>query len=637
MMLRIPEPNALLALAIGGSLLLVACSRQSAAPPLASTAPAPTTGSDPHSYARPEEVAVRHLDLELTVDFATKTLAGQAALTLDNKGGARQLLLDTRDLTVKSVTLDSGATAQYVLSPAVQFLGQALAIAIEPTTTKVTIAYATKPEAAALQWLSPAQTAGKVHPFLFTQSQSILARTWIPCQDTPGVRMTYNARIHAPQGLLAVMSAENPTVPSADGSYSFQMTLPVPSYLMALAVGDLAFQSLGERSGVYAEPAMVAKAAWELVDTEKMIAAAETLYGPYRWGRYDLLVLPPSFPFGGMENPRLTFATPTILAGDRSLVALVAHELAHSWSGNLVTNATWNDFWLNEGFTVYFEQRIMEALYGRDYSEMLAALSLGELEAEIAEIGATHRDTHLRGNLAGRDADDGVGAIAYEKGYFFLRTIEETVGREKWDDFLRAYFDRHAFHSITTDVFLAELRADVLSKFPGSEEKIMVAAWVDGPGLPANHPQPKSDSLAQADAQIAAWSAGAKATALDTKTWTTQQWLRLLRALPAAEPRLAELDAAFHFTASGNSEILAAWLQKAIGANYEPAYPALDSFLNNVGRRKFLRPLYAELAKTPAGMERAKAIYGKARPGYHSVSVNTVDAILGWPGDSARP
>ena len=287
------------------------------------------------------------------------------------------------------------------------------------------------------------------------------------------------------------MSAENPTAVNAEAVYSFAMPHPVPSYLLALAVGELEFRPLGgsPRAGVYAEPPVVEKAAAEFADTEKMIAAAEALYGPYRWGRYDLLVLPPSFPFGGMENPRLTFATPTIIAGDRSLVSLVAHELAHSWSGNLVTNATWNDFWLNEGFTTYFEMRIMEAVYGREHSEMLAALAHQDLADAVAEAGATSPDTHLRLNLAGRNPDEGVTSIPYDKGYFFLRLIEETVGREAWDAFLRGYFDTFAFQSMDTDGFLAYLREKLLAGRPGVEEKLQIAAWVDGPGIPANCPQ----------------------------------------------------------------------------------------------------------------------------------------------------
>jgi aminopeptidase N len=335
-----------------------------------------------------------------------------------------------------------------------------------------------------------------------------------------------------PADLLVVMSATNPQAKNADGVYRFTMSNPIPAYLLAIAAGDLEFRSLGARSGVYAEPSVIEKAAWELADTEKMIAAAEQLYGPYRWERYDLLILPPSFPFGGMENPRLTFATPTMLAGDRSLVALVAHELAHSWSGNLVTNATWNDFWLNEGFTTYFENRITEAVYGREVSEMNAVLSRNELEEFIA--GAREgRSTWLLADSAGKDPDDAVGPIAYDKGFFFLRALEEAAGRPAWDDFLRRYFDGHAFQSMTTARFVEILKSDLFSKDPSIATKVDVQAWVYGPGLPAGAPRPSSPAFDKVDAELARFAGGTPAKQLATSGWVTQQWQRLIRGLPA--------------------------------------------------------------------------------------------------------
>jgi aminopeptidase N len=429
------------------------------------------------------------------------------------------------------------------------------------------------------------------------------------------------------------MSAENPRQLDPSGVYTFRMPQPIPSYLMALAVGDLEFRELGPRSGVYAEPATVKAAAWELEPTEAMIAAAERLYGPYRWGRYDLLVLPPSFPFGGMENPRLTFATPTILAGDRSLVSLVAHELAHSWSGNLVTNATWNDFWLNEGFTTYFEHRIMEELYGRDQAESLALLSRQEVEQEVARLGPRNADTHLVLALAGRDPDQGMTAVAYDKGYLFLRLIEESVGRERWDAFLGRYFDRFAFQSMTTGRFLEWLQRDLLANTPGTTlASLRADEWLHGPGLPSNAPLPHSDAFARVEAEVERWRAGTPAGELASGDWNTQDRLHFLQQLPhqVDTARLAELDRALGLTASGNSEVLSAWLLYAIDHDYQTAYPAVESFLVRQGRRKFLKPLYEALGKTAAGRERALAIYRKARPGYHAVSVKTVDAILGW-------
>lgn len=586
--------------------------------------------SDPHSFSRPDQVAVRHLALDLTVDFAAKVLTGQATLELDNKAAADSVILDTRGLTIRSVTLDDGSPASYELGPEQGVMGQPLTIRIQPTTKSVRVDYTTSPEAAALQWLEPAQTAGGKQPFLFTQSQAILARTWIPLQDSPGVRFTYEATVHTPRELMAVMSAAgNPAEKTADGVYRFRMPQAIPSYLMALGVGDLAFRSMSARTGIYAEPAVVEKAAWEFDETEKMIVAAEALYGPYRWERYDLLVLPPSFPFGGMENPRLTFATPTVIAGDRSLVALVAHELAHSWSGNLVTNADWSDFWLNEGFTVYFERRILEALYGHDHAEMHAVLALRELRDHLAAVGETSPETHLHQNLKGKDPDDAVNAIAYEKGYFFLRTLETAVGRDRWDAFLRRYFDSHAFQSMTGEAFLAHLA----EQLPEAAQKVDVHAWVDGPGLPAGFSNPTSRAFVGVEAELAKWKAGAPAATLATGDWNTQQRLHFLQNLPAplTHAQLTDLDRTFGLTKSGNSEIQTQWYEIAVKNGYREAYPALENFLLEVGRRKFLRPLYAALAATPEGKDWARGVYSKARPGYHSVAVNTVDSILGWP------
>ncbi len=585
---------------------------------------------DIHSFARPEEAVVRHLALDLEVDFERKQLTGSATLDIESQNGARELVLDTNGLEISRVTLDDGSDAAFTLGEAKPFLGRALTIAITPETRGVKIGYSSSPDAAAVQWLSPEQTAGGEHPFLFTQSQAILARTWVPCQDSPGVRMTYDATIRVPKGLMAIMSAENPTETNAEGVYTFRMPQPIPSYLLALAVGDLAFRSFSDNSGVWAEKPMIEAAHFELVDTPKMIEAAEKLYGPYRWGQYDVLVLPPSFPFGGMENPRLTFATPTILAGDRSLVNLVAHELAHSWSGNLVTNATWNDFWLNEGFTVYFERRIMESVFGRDYSEMLALLGYQDLEATVAELPS--RDTHLFLDLTDRDPDEAATKLAYEKGYFLLRLIEETVGREAFDAFLREYFDAHAFHSMTTAEFIEELRATLLSKHEGAEDRIGVEQWVHAPGIPENAPRVHSDAFTKVEAQVSAFAAGTPASQLATQNWSTHEWIHFLRKLPKTlnYGNLVDLDEAFHFSDSGNSEILHEWLMQAIEHKYEPAYDALERFLLRQGRRKFLKPLYQKLAETPEGKDRAKRIYTKARPMYHAVSYRTIDQILDW-------
>ncbi|MBL7923330.1 MAG: M1 family metallopeptidase [Bacteroidia bacterium] len=584
---------------------------------------------DAHSFARPEEALVRHLDLNLKVDFSNQELSGTATLQIDNLSKGSQLHLDTRDLRIDSILLDDGSTAKYDLMPAVPYLGSELVVYIKPTTKKITIAYRTSPQAAALQWLKPEQTAGGKQPFLFTQSQAILARTWIPIQDSPGIRFTYTARVSCPAGLMALMSAENDTVLHPDGVYTFKMPQAIPAYLMALAVGDLRFHPYDERSGVFAEPVTLDKATYEFADLPKMITAAEELYGPYAWGRYDVLVLPPSFPFGGMENPRLTFATPTIIAGDRSLVALIAHELAHSWSGNLVTNATWNDFWLNEGFTVYFEARIMEKLYGKEYEDMATVLAEGELRKTVAALGEDNPDTRLYLNLEGRDPDDGMSDIAYEKGRFFLLNIERAVGRERWDAFLKQYFAEHAFQSIHTEQFLTYLEENLIQgdgKLRNT--KIRDNKWVFGTGLPDSFPKVHSAELEKAQALAADFAAGK--TIQNPQGWTTHHWVYFLRQLPAqlSPAQMEDLDRRFQFTGSGNSEILCQWLEICIRNQYTKADASLERFLTSVGRRKFLKPLYTALAATPSGKEKARAIYAKARPGYHSVSSGTIDELL---------
>jgi len=589
---------------------------------------------DPHSHAKPNEIAVRHVSLDIGVDFDERRISGLATLELErNSADATELVLDTWQLEIAAVTLGDGTHALFELGDHDPLLGRSLTVHVGTSDT-VVVHYATHPDARALQWLEPAQTASRKR-CLFTQSEPNLARSWVPLQDTPSVRIAYDATVRVPAELLALMSAENPTERTADGVYRFAMAQRVPAYLIALAVGDFEFRSLGERSGVYAEPSVVDAAAWEFADTESMMATAEQLYGPYRWERYDMLVLPPSFPFGGMENPRLTFLTPTLLAGDRSLVSVIAHELAHSWSGNLVTNATWNDFWLNEGFTVYFETRIDEEVYGAEFAEMELQLGRQDLLTELPTLEP--RNTWLELDLAGRDPDDGLSTVAYDKGQLFLRMLEQAVGRERFDEFLKAYFDRFAFQSMDTPTFLAHLKAELLEPAGLTAEELSIEAWVHGPGLPDNAPTFASDAFDQAGQQAADLVADRPAADLDADGWTTHQWVHFIRALPRDldAAKLAEADDAFALSRSGNGEILEAWLQLAIDSGYVFESSAVDdslaSFLTRQGRLKYLKPLYTKLATTPKGLARAKKIYAVARPGYHPVATESIDRILGWP------
>lgn len=591
--------------------------------------------NDPHSLAQPTVAVGTHLDWHATVDFNTHTISGTAIWTLKSSPDAKEVIFDTRGLTISKVTTDGDNVAAFTLGdtiPGQPWMGQALHIPISASTKTVHISYSSSPDAAALQWLSAEQTRDKKFPFLFTQSQAILARTWVPCQDGPGVRFTFNAEVQVPTGMMALMSAENPQSVSADGIYRFKMEQPIPSYLMSLAVGDLAFKSVGKETGVYAEPSYVDACAEELSDMQAMLESAEKLYGKYQWGRYDVIVLPPSFPFGGMENPRITFATPTIIAGDKSLVALVAHELAHSWSGNLVTNATWNDFWLNEGFTVYFENRIMEALYGKDYADMLKVLEYESLVETVKEFGSDSADTHLKLKLEGRDPDEGVSDIAYNKGAYFLRLLESKVGREKWDAFVNGYFTSNGFKVMTTEAFIDYLNKNLIEPNKAAFADVDINAWIYGPGIPDNCPKITSTRFEQVDAEVTKFKGGSAAASLATSGWSTHEWLRFIYQMPddISPEKMSELDKAFKFTGAGNCEIADAWYELAVRRHYTAAYDAMDTFLNSVGRRKFLMPLYKAMMQT--GQEAlAKSIYAKARSGYHYVAQNSLDDLVGKP------
>jgi len=635
-----------LALATGGCATMNASG--SDMPPLPASATAPIQYvRDIHSHARPEIAHVRHVSLDLTADFTARTLSGTATLDVQGVPGATEVILDARNLDIQSITDASGAPLQFSLGANDPILGQALTVRIPAlaagATQKLVIRYATRPDAAALQWLTPAQTAGGRLPYMFSQGQAILTRTWVPTQDSPGIRQTWDARITAPADLKVVMSAEtlNTSGESVAGgkAWSFRMTNPVPPYLIAIGVGDVDFAAIDHRTGVWTEPSRLHAAHDELVPTARMVDVAEQLYGPYRWGRYDLLVLPPSFPFGGMENPRLTFATPTIIAGDQSLVSLVAHELAHSWSGNLVTNATWADFWLNEGFTVYFENRIMEALYGPERALMLQSLGWGDLQSTLADLPAA--DTRLKIDLTGRDPDDGLTDIAYEKGAAFLRTIERIVGRERFDAWLKGYFERNAFRPMTTELFLEDIRANLIHGDQALERQLMMDAWIYQPGMPSNWVPPVSHAFEPVDAAARAFTSGGPASAIPWAGWSTQERQRFLAFRPAGRAegadwltpaQLADLESTLNLKAEGNAEVVFAWLQIAVQHRYQPAVPTLEHFLTTQGRRKFVLPLFTSLwAEGDWGRPIATRIYAQARPGYHPVTTGSVDAVVGRP------
>jgi len=592
----------------------------------------PESGVDYHSFANTGDYRVKHIDLDLTVDFSRKVLAGTTTLQFDRLNDDNNaLILDTRDLEIEWVRAGKENQLQdatFLLGDKDDILGTPLAIDLPVDASTVVISYQTSPSATGLQWLEPVQTAGKRHPFLFSQAQAIHARSFVPLQDTPGVRFTYDAIIRTPSELRAVMGASNDPAAEKNGVYSFSMPQPIPSYLIALAVGDLEFKAMGARTGVYAEREILDAAAAEFADTEAMLETAEEVYGPYRWDRYDLLILPPSFPFGGMENPRLSFITPTVIAGDKSLVSLIAHELAHSWSGNLVTNSSWRDLWLNEGFTTYLTYRIMQFVYGDERYHMEVSLGYAELQAALDEVDDA--DERLAPDVRGRDPDEMFSNIPYEKGALFLYEIEQLVGREAFDQFLLDYFNKFAFQSVTTEIFLSHLEQTLLKSHGEDLDADRVRQWIFEPGVPDGAPHPRSDAFTKLDPVRQSWLDGAtSAEEIETDDWTYHQWKYFLDEMPDKlnQQQLEDLDQAFKLTASSNNEIAFSWLRIAVRNDYEPAYARLENFLTSIGRNKFLRPLYQDMMDSDKG-DMAARIFESAKAGYHPLTVKRNSLIV---------
>ncbi len=577
---------------------------------------------DPHSYNDDTQAETESLALTARIDFATRVMHAQATLTFVRPAKGT-LDLDTRDLTIESVVDHAGNAVSFTLHPPEPFLGARLSIELPERTRSIVLHYRTSPDASALQWLDPAQTRGGKLPYLFSQCQACHARSIIPLQDTPRLRIRYTAELTIPRTLKAVMAAaDRGRTEEGDVAIErWEMPQPIPPYLFAFAIGDLVSKDLSPRCRVWAEPAQVEAAAYEFADVEAMIGAAEALFGPYDWERFDILTMPPSFPYGGMENPRLTFLTPTVIAGDRSLVSVVAHELAHSWTGNLVTNANAEHFWLNEGFTMYAERRIIEALDGAEMASLHAALGRRELDESIERFKETPQMTRLRTHMVGIDPDDAYSLVPYEKGYFLLCAIEAAVGRPKFETWLRSYLETFRFGAITTDEFIAHIE----NGLPGALAQVNATTWIDGEGVPASALPPRSKRL-DAIEQLHGSAPSAEAAA----TWTATEWQLYLETVPrpATAEALRALDDRFHLTASTNYDVLVSWLTLALQSSYHAVLDRVDDVLASVGRMKYLRPLYTALAKDPTTRSRAEATFGRLRAGYHPIARQMVEGVL---------
>jgi leukotriene-A4 hydrolase len=572
---------------------------------------------DPHSYADDAQPQVARFAWRATVGFTSRTLECEVDLHFVRPSHG-QVDLDSRGLTIHRVV---GAT--YVLHTSDPILGARLELTLPAQTERVTIAYRTAPDASALQWLEPSQTHGGQQPFLFSQCQAIHARSVVPLQDSPKCRVPFDAQLTVPKALRAVMGAA-PVSRVEQGEVAietFTMPQPIPPYLLAFAVGDVASRELSARSRVWAEPGVVDAAAREFDQVEAMMQAAESLYGPYDWERFDILTMPPSFPYGGMENPRLTFVTPALVVGDKSLVDVIAHELAHSWTGNLVTNANAEHFWLNEGFTVYAERRIIEVLHGAEQHALASALGRRELDAAVAQFHATPELTRLRTQLSGVDPDEAFSVVPYEKGFLFLVLLEQHVGRVAFDAMLKAYLRAHRFGAVTTDDFLGVVERT----FPGLLTQVNASAWLDGAGVPTNAPSFRSARLSA----VEALGTTAPDAALAAR-WSPTEWVLWLDRMPRglAPAALAALESQCALTHAKNPEVAVAWVRLALSSGDRSVLPRCEQLLGTYGRMKYLKPLYTQLMASPAFEGVGGELFARFRSRYHPIAQAVVAKIV---------
>jgi leukotriene-A4 hydrolase len=606
------------------------------------------SADDPTSYANLDEAKVVDIFLKLDVDFDKHVLAGTVTLTVEKvKADAARLVLDSSDLKIHSATEESTGRALDFTVADPGFVGSKVVVKL-PTTTdktvKITIEYSTSNNASALQWLSPAQTAGKTHPYLFSQCQAIHCRSMVPLQDTPAVKSTYSAEITAPAELTVLMSAVRQGEPEsvADGKkrlHRFTQKIPIQSYLIAIAAGKLESRKIGPRSHVWSEKEFIDASAYEFEDTELMLKSAEELCGPYVWGTYDILVLPPSFPYGGMENPCLTFSTPTLLAGDKSLANVIAHEIAHSWSGNLVTNKNFEHFWLNEGFTVFTERKITGRLEGGEPMRHFSAIGgWNDLSEAINDVlGKDNKLTALVLDLTGVDPDDAFSIVPYEKGSAFLWYLEDTVGGPtKMEPFLRSYYDHFKYKSIDS----YEFKAFFLDYF--KSETIVTSidweGWFNNPGMPPYKPK-YDDSLARACYELkdkwVKWNEQGPApdNVGDWNKLTSGQKVEFLGVLLAEEKplsikKLEKMEELYKLNSVINAEIRCRWIRLGLAGHWKDAIPRAVKMVTDQGRMKFLRPIYRDLYKWEESREAALEIFEKNRGSMMKVAIQGLEKDL---------
>ena len=582
------------------------------------------TTQDPTTYSDLSQGRIKHIDFLIKANFNEHILDIEATYQLDRPISGT-IFLDSYKIDLQKAYAGERALT-WEFDKDDEIVGQRLQLKGLNNDSSFKLVFRTSPEARALQWMKPSQTAGGEHPFLYSQCQATHARSIFPCQDTPSVRFTYSAKVEVPSALRAVMAAKQVEVEEGSGRFAFQMPQPIPSYLFALAVGNFEFRELGLRTGIYAEPELIEAAAWEFAETEATMNEAEKLLGPYLWERYDMLVLPPSFPFGGMENPRLTFLTPTCILGTREQTSLITHELAHAWTGNLITNATWQDFWLNEGWTTYAETRITEVLDGKDEHDLHAVYNEKRLQATMNLLGMDTPDTCLKLPNDVKDADSFTTLVAYYKGGFFLKECELAVGREAFDAFIQKYMQRFQFQSLTTEDFLDFLKTELPVVF----EKVNVHEWVYERGMPQQWHRPQSHLFDAVQKTLAAYREGNRPTREQVKDWRRYQTLSFLQGLPAkiSVDDCRYLEDVLDLKKANDAAFYSYFYATCIASNYQEIMPRIEQYLGTVGRMIYVIPVIRAMIAMDWSRELVRPLFERVKEKHHQITIKTLDELL---------
>ena len=599
------------------------------------------TEKDQCTLSNVQQIRVTSMALDWMLDFPTKMIMGSVRYSAIVLATTKLIVLDTRDLSIRRVFSPStGQEIPFTLGPEVGPCGQALEIQFgtltEGQVVEFAVSYMTSPGSTALCWMTPEQTDNGTLPYLFSQCQAIHARSMLPCQDTPMVRCPYTAKVTHPSEFCVVMSAlvKGQETVGDRVVTSYEQPKPIASYLIAIAAGDLVKVDISPRCAVYCDPTMRQSVTYEFADMEKYLTVAEDIAGPYEWGRYDVLVLPLSFPYGGMENPCMTFASPTIITGDRTMMDVIAHEISHSWTGNSVAPETWEDFWLNESFTVMLERKITSRIHGEKFFDMAAINGWQHLRDDVMRYGETHPYTALRPNLTGVDPDDSFSSVPYEKGFNLLCDIQRRVGVKPFETWLHKYIQDHKDRNVNTDLMVAHLQ-EHFANSPTVFDGIDWHLWFDCPGMPPVIPGFDVSMLDAVQATVARWAeVGYNTTekARETSQWHHQQMVIMVQTLaespiPLTASQLLRLDHDFNFTnGSNNADILLVWLSMCIKAKCTFHEGRLVNFLR-IGRMKYARPLYRTLFSVAP--DKAQKIFQQMRPKYHNIAQKMIAKDLG--------